>query len=48
VSDLQETPNLAETTAVASTTYTYDNANQMTGITDKNSGGTTLVSYAYT
>ena len=40
--------NLAETTVVASTSYTYDNANQMTGITDKNSGGTTLVSYGYT
>ena len=40
--------NLAETTVVASTTYTYDAANQMTGITDKNSGGTTLVSYGYT
>ena len=40
--------NLAETTVVASTAYTYDNANQMTGITDKNSGGTTLVSYGYT
>ena len=40
--------NLAETTVVASTAYTYDNANQMTGITDKNSGGTTLASYGYT
>ena len=40
--------NLAETTVVASTTYSYDNAEQMTGITDKNSGGTTLVSYGYT
>ena len=40
--------NLAETTVVASTSYTYDNANQLTGITDKNSGGTTLVSYGYT
>ena len=40
--------NLAETTVVATTTYTYDTANQMTGITDKNSGGTTLVSYGYT
>ena len=33
---------------VATTSYTYDNAEQMTGITDKNSGGTTLVSYGYT
>ena len=40
--------NLAETTVVASTSYTYDAAEQMTGITDKNSGGTTLVSYGYT
>ena len=40
--------NLAETTVVAATTYTYDAADQMTGITDKNSGGTTLVSYGYT
>ena len=40
--------NLAETTVVASTSYTYDSANQMTGITDKNSSGTTLVSYGYT
>ena len=40
--------NLAESTVVATTTYTYDNAEQMTGITDKNSGGTTLVSYGYT
>ena len=40
--------NLAETTVVAATSYTYDNANQMTGITDKNSVGTTLVSYGYT
>ena len=40
--------NLAETTVVASTTYTYDDADQMTGITDKNSSGTTLVSYGYT
>ncbi len=40
--------NLAETTVVAATSYTYDSANQMTGITDKNSSGTTLVSYAYT
>ena len=40
--------NLAETTVVASTAYTYDDAELMTGITDKNSGGTTLVSYAYT
>ena len=40
--------NLAETTVVAATSYTYDAANQMTGITDKNSGGTTLVSYGYT
>ncbi len=35
--------NLAETTVVATTSYTYDSANQMTGIVDKNSGGTTLV-----
>ena len=40
--------NLAETTVVASTSYTYDAADQMTGITDKNSSGTTLVSYGYT
>jgi YD repeat-containing protein len=40
--------NLAETTVVATTSYTYDDANQMTGITDKNSSGTTLVSYGYT
>ncbi len=40
--------NLAETTVVATTSYTYDPANQLTGITDKNSGGTTLVSYGYT
>ena len=40
--------NLAETTVVAATSYTYDAANQMTGITDKNSSGTTLVSYGYT
>ncbi len=40
--------NLAETSVVATTSYVYDAANQMTGVTDKNSGGTTLVSYAYT
>ena len=40
--------NLAETTVVATTSYTYDAADQMTGITDKNSSGTTLVSYGYT
>ncbi len=40
--------NLAETTVVAATSYTYDAANQMTGTTDKNSSGTTLVSYGYT
>ena len=40
--------NLAETDVVATTSYTYDDAEQMTGITDKNSGGTTLVSYGYT
>jgi RHS repeat-associated protein len=40
--------NLAETTEVAATSYTYDDANRMTGIVDKNSSGTTLVSYAYT
>ena len=40
--------NLAETTVVASTSYTYDDAELMKGITDKNSGGTTLVSYGYT
>ncbi len=39
--------NLAETTVVASTTYSYDAADQMTGITDKNSSGTTQVSYGY-
>jgi YD repeat-containing protein len=39
--------NLAETTEVAATSYTYDHADRMTGITDKNSSGTTLVSYAY-
>ena len=40
--------NTAETDVVATTSYTYDDAEQMTGITDKNSGGTTLVSYGYT
>ena len=40
--------NLDETDVVAATSYTYDDANQMTGITDKNSSGTTLVSYGYT
>jgi len=40
--------NLTETTGVVSTTFSYDHADQVTGITDKNSGGTTLVSYAYT
>ena len=40
--------NLAESTVVAATSYTYDHANQMTGITDKNASGTTLVSYGYT
>ena len=40
--------NLAETTWSRPRSYTYDAANQMTGITDKNSSGTTLVSYAYT
>jgi RHS repeat-associated protein len=40
--------NTAETNVVATTSYTYDDAEQMTGITDKNSGGTTLVSYGYT
>jgi RHS repeat-associated protein len=40
--------NLAETTAVASTTFAYDSANLLKGITDNNSSGTTLVSYAYT
>ena len=34
--------NTAETDVVATTVYTYDDAEQMTGITDKNSGGTTL------
>ena len=33
---------------VASTVYTYDHANRMTGIVDSNSTGTTLVSYGYT
>ena len=40
--------NLAETTKVAATAYSLRRADQMTGITDKNSGGTTLVSYGYT
>ena len=40
--------NTAETDVVATTSYTYDDAEQMTGITDKNSSGTTLVSYGYT
>jgi RHS repeat-associated protein len=40
--------NLAETTVVAATSYVYDAADQITSITDKNSSGTTLVSYAYT
>ena len=40
--------DLDETDVVAATSYTYDDANQMTGITDKNSSGTTLVSYGYT
>src|ERR1700678_2662501 len=40
--------NTAETDVVATTSYTYDDAEQMTGIVDKNSGGTTLVSYGYT
>ena len=31
--------NLAETTVVATTSYAYDAAEQLTGITDKNSGG---------
>ena len=34
--------------AAATSSYTYDAANQTTGIVDKNSSGTTLVSYAYT
>jgi RHS repeat-associated protein len=40
--------NLTESTVVAATSYTYDNAELMTGITDKNSSGSTLVSYGYT
>ncbi len=40
--------NTAKTSEVAAASYAYDNANQLTGITDKNSGGTTLVSYGYT
>ena len=40
--------NLAETQTVATTTYAYDHANQVTSITDQNASGTTLVSYGYT
>ncbi len=40
--------DLAQTQVVASTSYTYDPANQMTAITDANAAGTTLVSYGYT
>ena len=40
--------NLAGSSTVMTTGYSYDNANRITGITDKTSGGTTRVSYAYT
>ncbi|MGO9599951.1 MAG: hypothetical protein ACLP7Q_18330 [Isosphaeraceae bacterium] len=47
MSGLARYSDLAETTEVAATSYTY-NGHQMTGITDTNSSGTTLVSYGYT
>ncbi|MGO9599149.1 MAG: RHS repeat domain-containing protein [Isosphaeraceae bacterium] len=47
MSGLARYSDLAETTEVAATSYTY-NGSQMTGITDTNSSGTTLVSYGYT
>ena len=40
--------DLAGTTKVITTTYGYDQADRLTGITDKNSGGTVVSSYAYT
>ena len=40
--------DLAGSSKAASTTYGYDNASRLTGITDKTSGGTTIASYAYT
>ena len=40
--------NLAETTEVAATAYSYDHADRMTGIVDSNSTGTTLITYGYT
>ena len=40
--------NLAETTEVAATAYSYDHANRITGIVDSTPTVTTLVSYGYT
>ena len=40
--------NLAETTEVAATAYSYDHADRITGIVDSNSTGTTLITYGYT
>jgi YD repeat-containing protein len=40
--------NLAGTTVVASSAYTFDNAGRLTNIVNKNSGGATLSAYTYT
>ena len=48
VTSLTRYSNLAETQTVASTTYGYDHASQMTSLVDQNAAGTTLVSYGYT
>jgi RHS repeat-associated protein len=40
--------DLAGTTTVLISAYTYDKANRVTGISDKTSGGTVRVSYSYT
>ena len=48
LTSLNRYSNLAETQTVATTTYGYDHANQMTSIVDQNAAGTTLVSYGYT
>ncbi len=48
LTSLNRYSNLAETQTVATTTYGYDHANQMTSLVDQNAAGTTLVSYGYT
>ncbi len=48
LTSLNRYSNLAESQTVATTTYGYDHANQMTSLVDQNAAGTTLVSYGYT